>query len=55
MRISLNRIVQDGLWLNGEILEKIRNLVKMITKSSERSKDFYKNAEIFFHLEVRKN
>ena len=50
----LNLIVQDGLQLIGDILEKIRNLVKLMTRSSQRSKDFYEIAEIFFHLDVRR-
>jgi len=40
----LNRIMQDGFQLIGEILEKIRSLVKLITKSSQSSKDFYESA-----------
>ena len=50
----LNLIVLDGLQLIGEILEKIRSLVKLITTSSQRSKDFYESADKIFHLDVRK-
>jgi len=50
----LNLIVQDDLQLIRDILEKIQNLVELMTRSSQRRKDFYEIAEFFFHLDVRR-
>ena len=46
--------MQDSLHLIGEILEKIRNLVKSTTKSHHRSKEFYESGEKIFYLDVRR-
>ena len=50
----LNHIMQDGIQLIDEILEKIRNLVNLITRSPHRSKEFYESGEKIFHLDVRR-
>ena len=50
----LNHTMQDGLQLVGDILKKIQNLVKLITISSQRSKDFYEIAQKKIHLNVRR-
>jgi len=46
--------MQDGLQLISEILKNIRNLVKLITKSPYKSKEFYESGEKIFHLDVRR-
>ncbi|KMT19294.1 hypothetical protein BVRB_1g013000 [Beta vulgaris subsp. vulgaris] len=50
----INLIVQSGLGLIQSILDSVRNLVKMITRSSSRSKDFYDVAQKNFHLDVKR-
>uniref|UniRef100_A0A803MDX6 SRP54-type proteins GTP-binding domain-containing protein n=1 Tax=Chenopodium quinoa TaxID=63459 RepID=A0A803MDX6_CHEQI len=50
----INIIVQSGLSCIENILDKIRNLVKYVTRSSSRSKDFYDTAQKHFHLDAKR-
>uniref|UniRef100_A0A803MBB6 hAT-like transposase RNase-H fold domain-containing protein n=1 Tax=Chenopodium quinoa TaxID=63459 RepID=A0A803MBB6_CHEQI len=50
----INLIVQSGLSCIENILDKIRNLVKFVTRSFYRSKDFYDTAQKHFHLEAKR-
>ncbi|KAL2922908.1 Zinc finger BED domain-containing protein RICESLEEPER 2 [Bienertia sinuspersici] len=50
----INLIVQSGLDVIASILDNIRNLVKIITRSSSKSKEFYDTAQKNFHLEVKR-
>ncbi|XP_048493043.1 zinc finger BED domain-containing protein RICESLEEPER 2-like [Beta vulgaris subsp. vulgaris] len=50
----VNLVVQNGLIYISDILDKIRSLIKMITRSSHRSTEFYDCAERTFHLDGRK-
>ncbi|KMS98808.1 hypothetical protein BVRB_3g068830 [Beta vulgaris subsp. vulgaris] len=50
----INLIVQSGLDVIASILDNIRNLVKMVTRSSSRSKEFYDTAQKNFDLDVKR-
>ncbi|KNA20152.1 hypothetical protein SOVF_055050 [Spinacia oleracea] len=50
----INLIVQKGLSCISEILDKIRALTKMVTKSSHRGDEFYDCAEKIFHLDGKR-
>ena len=50
----INLIVQTGLKSIQNILEKIRSLLKMILKSTSKSKEFYEPAQRNFHLDDKR-
>uniref|UniRef100_A0A803MPJ3 hAT-like transposase RNase-H fold domain-containing protein n=1 Tax=Chenopodium quinoa TaxID=63459 RepID=A0A803MPJ3_CHEQI len=51
---TINLIVQSGLSCIENILDRVRNLVKFVIRSSSRSKDFSNIAQKHFHLEAKR-